>query len=133
MQNGKYSIGAIAGADLSASRNLVLTTSGGLQGDPTATDTLGALEGNAATANLGEKIFVTLAGTATCIAGDNLTPFAHVMVDAANAGRVIDHVATAGFVAIGKFVPELRDGALVGGIIGEEVTVHLYSNKTNAF
>jgi len=129
MPSGTYSIQILTGANLSASRNLIITDAGIVQAVANATDSIGALEANASTALANEAVFVTFEGTATCVAGGAaVTPFALVMVDAANPGAVID--ATAGNVAIGRYIPELIDGALPPAtVLGQEITCYIFGSK----
>ena len=132
MENGSYTIQTLTNGvnDLSQSAGLLLDTGSAPAALATQTNILGALEANAEGAAGGLRINVTFKGTSTCIAGAALTPLADVMVDAANPGQVIDHVAGAANVAVGKYLPELRQGAFVAAAAGDEVTVHLYATAT---
>lgn len=136
MQNGKYSIQIPTGADLSAAANLILTIGGAVQASATATNSIGACEADAATATIGggETVYATYAGTATCIAGAALTNFGLIMVDPVTPGQVIDHASGAANVAIGRYIPELINGAVPpNAVAGQEVTCYLFASKIVAF
>lgn len=127
MQNGKWSVALSSNADLSASAGLCVTSAGTIATDPTLDTTVGPLEQNAATTANGELVFATLGGTTTCIVGiGGLAPYVNVMVAA--GGTVITHVTAGGNHALGRFAPELIDGALPpNAVAGDEVTVHIYA------
>lgn len=136
MQNGKWSKEILAGADLSQTAGLLLTTAGIVQTSSITTDTFGPQEINAATFNVLEPVWVTFAGTGTCIAGAAINPNAEVMSD--GAGGVITHVAGVGApntnIVIGKYVPELRGGQpALAAAAGDQITVHIYADKGNAY
>ena len=133
MENGSYTIQSITtmGNDLSAAKNLLIDTAGAIAALATQPNILGSLEANAEGAGVGLRINLTYAGTATCIVGGaGINPYADVMVDAANVGKVITHVSGAANVAVGRFLPELTDGVPVAANSGDEITVHLYGTAT---
>ena len=129
MENGSYTIQTVTNGvtDLSAAKNLLINTSGALVAAATDLDVLGSLEANAESAAGGLRINLTYAGTATCIASAAINPYLDVMVDAANVGMVIPHVAAGSNVAVGKYLPELVDGQANAAAAGDEITVHLYA------
>tara|TARA_Y100000310_G_C20565848_1_gene755438 strand:- start:654 stop:1049 length:396 start_codon:yes stop_codon:yes gene_type:complete len=126
MQNGTRSVGLPAGVDLSNSAGLCIDDAGLIAVNPALHNIVGPVEQNAATVAVGELVYATIAGTSTCIAGAVIAPYARVMVTA--LGRVIPHVPGGANHVMGRFVPELIDGALPpNAAAGDEITVLIYA------